>query len=110
VRDAQNRVVLNGQFAPVPADEADEDEIERVATMQPTGVDNDASGEAEIEFFRENPPSQEVEFSGRNLERGVMYSLTVDGQQIASAAADANGRVEVEVDVPIPGASTAGAR
>jgi hypothetical protein len=49
VRDAQGQVVLRGQF--VLAEE-DDDDVERKATLQPTAVDADAAGEAEVEFAK----------------------------------------------------------
>ena len=66
VRDAQGQVVLQGQF--MPPDEEDDD-VERHATLAPTGVDADAAGEAEVEFAKAAPTSQEVEFSVTNLRR-----------------------------------------
>jgi hypothetical protein len=93
-------VVLHGQF--VLADEEDDD-IERKATLQPTGVDADAAGEAEVEFANPAPTEQEIEFSVRNLQAGVAFTFVIDGVDIATATADRRGRAEVEVDVPLPG-------
>lgn len=100
VRDAQGQVVLRGQF--VLADEEDDD-IERKAALQPTGVDADAAGEAEVEFARAAPTKQEIEFSVRNLQAGVVFTFVIDGIDVATATADRRGRAEVEVDVPLPG-------
>ena len=100
VRDAPGQVVLRGQF--VLADEEDDD-IERKAALQPTGVDADAAGEAEVEFARAAPTKQEIEFSVRNLQAGVVFTFVIDGIDVATATADRRGRAEVEVDVPLPG-------
>jgi hypothetical protein len=100
VRDAQGQVVLRGQF--VLADEEDDD-IEKKATLQPTGVDADAAGEAEVEFAKAAATKQEIEFSVRNLQAGVAFTFVIDGVDVATATADRRGRAEVEVDVPLPG-------
>jgi|SRR5687767_7459226 len=100
VRDAQGQVVLRGQF--VLADEEDDD-IEKKATLQPTGVDADAAGEAEVEFAKGASTKQEIEFSVRNLQAGVAFTFVIDGIGVATATADRRGRAEVEVDVPLPG-------
>ena len=100
VRDAQGQVVLRGLF--VLADEEDDD-IERSASLEPTGIDADAAGEAEVEFSKAAAAEQEIEFSVRNLEVGGMFTFVIDGIDVATATADRRGRAEVEVDVPIPG-------
>ena len=105
VRDPQGQVVLRGQF--VLADEEDDD-IELRATLEPTGVDADAAGDAEVEFSKAAPTKQEIEFSVRNLQAGVGFTFVIDGIDVATATADRRGRAEVEVDVPLPG--TTGSR
>ena len=100
VRDGQGQVVLRGQF--VLEDEEDDD-TERKATLQPTGVDADAAGDAEVEFANAAPARQEIEFSVRNLQAGVAFTFVIDGVDVATATADGRGRAEVEVDVPLPG-------
>lgn len=100
VRDAQGQVVLRGQF--VLADE-DDDDTERKATLEPTGIDADAAGEAEVEFSKAAPAEQEVEFSVRNLTAGASYTFVIDGTDVATATADRRGRAEAEVDVRMPG-------
>jgi len=102
VRDAQGQVVLRGQF--VLSDEEDDD-IERSANLEPTGIDADAGGEAEVEFSKAAATEQEIEFSVRNLEVGGMFTFVIDGVDVAMATADRRGRAEVELDVPIPGAT-----
>ena len=96
VRDAQGQVVLSGQFQ--VADE-DDDDIERKAVLAPTGVDADAAGEAEVEFAKNAPATQEVEFSVRNVSPGAAFTFVIDGIDVATATADARGRAEVELDV-----------
>ena len=102
VRDAQGQVVLRGLFA--LTDEEDDD-IERSANLEPTGIDADAGGEAEVEFSKAAATEQEIEFSVRNLEVGGMFTFVIDGVDVAMATADRRGRAEVELDVPIPGAT-----
>jgi hypothetical protein len=100
VRDAQGQVILNGQFQ---VSEEDDDDVERKAALAPTGVDADASGEAEVEFSKSAPVKQEVEFSVRNVSPGVAFTFVIDGTEVATATADARGRAEVEVEIGMPG-------
>jgi hypothetical protein len=69
-----------------------DDEIERKATLEPAGADTDAAGEAEVEFAKAAPASQEVEFSVRNVEPGVTFTFAIDGTDVA---------VEREVRMPV---------
>lgn len=62
-------------------------------------------GDAEVEFAKDQPKEQEVEFLGRDLSPGAEYTLVIDGHEVAKAAADQRGRVEIEVKVPLPGAA-----
>jgi hypothetical protein len=101
VRDAQGQVVLQGQFA--LADEEDDD-IERKATLEPTGVDTDAAGEAEVEFAKTAPAVQEVEFATRNLQAGATFAFVIDGNDVATATADRRGNAEIELEIRLPGA------
>ncbi len=100
VRDAQGQVVLQGQFMP-PAD--DDSDVELKATLAPTAVDADAAGEAEVEFAKATPTTQEVEFSVKNLQPGATFTFVIDNTDVATATADGRGRAEVELDVPMPG-------
>ena len=104
VRDAQGQVLLRGPFH--QSDEEDDD-IERKATLAPAGADADARGEAEVEFSRNGPAKQEVEFSVRNFAPGTVLTFAIDGVDVATATADAKGRAEVELEVPMPGTATA---
>ncbi len=101
VRDASGQVVLRGQFDAV---EEDGDDIERKAPLQPTGVDADASGEAEVETDKDNPATQELELSIRNVEGGATFTFVIDGRDVATVTADRNGKAEIELEV----ATTAG--
>jgi hypothetical protein len=103
VRNAQGQVILQGQFA---ASDEDDDDIERKATLKPTGIDADAGGEAEVEFDKSNPATQEVEFSVRGLQAQGMFTFVIDGQDVATAMADQKGNAEVEVEVTMPGTTT----
>ena len=102
LRDAQGQVVLSGSFMAEEQDDAEE--IERKAALQSSSTDAQASGVAEVEFARERPVEQEVEFTGRNLQAGARYTLVVDGHDVLSGVAERNGTLELERDVPIPGA------
>jgi hypothetical protein len=101
VKDAQGHVVLQGQFVPV---EEDDDDIERKAILKPAGSDADAAGEAEVEFAKSAPATQEVEFSVSGLQPGGTFTFVIDGQEVATATADRSGKAEVEIDVRMPGA------
>jgi hypothetical protein len=98
VRNAQGQVLLQGQFMLV--DEEDDD-VERKATLTQTGIDADAAGEAEVEYAKATPVTQEIEFSVRNLEPGAVVTFVIDGTDVATATADRQGRAEVELDVRI---------
>jgi hypothetical protein len=100
VRDAQGQVVLSGQFQ--VADENDDD-VERKAVLAPTGVVADATGEAEVEFSKDAPVTQEVEFSVRNVSPNAAFTFVIDGIALATATTDRRGRAEVELDVRMPG-------
>lgn len=100
VKDAQGQVVLRGNFA---VNEEADDDVERKATLAPTGVDADATGEAEVEVDRQGSPRrQEVEFSLKNLTPGASYTLLIDGKVFATIAADGAGAASHERDVPMP--------
>jgi hypothetical protein len=101
VRDAQGQIVMQGEFM---ARVEEDGEIERHATLAPTGVDPDAEGEAEIEFAKSGATQQEVEFAVRNLQPGASVTFVIDGTDVASATTDSRGRAEVELDVRMPGA------
>jgi hypothetical protein len=100
VRDAQGQIVLRGQFSTV---DEDDDDIERKATLAPTGIDADVAGEAEVEFAKDAPAEQEVEFSIQNLQAGATFTFVIDGNDVATATADGRGRAEVELEVRLPG-------
>ena len=101
VRDAQGQVMLRGQFTVV---EEEDDDIERKAVLEQTGIDADAAGEAEVEFAKAAPTVQEVEFSARNLQPGATFTFVIDGHDVATATADRRGNAEVELEVRLPGA------
>jgi len=104
VQDAQGQIILRGQFA---AAEEEDDDVERKAALEPTGVDADASGDAEVEFARTTPTEQEVEFSVRNVTAGAVLNVLIDGQVIGQITADRRGRAEFDRDIPIAGAAAA---
>ena len=101
LRNAQGQVVLSGSF--MVEEEDDAEDIERKASLQSGNTGVQASGVAEVEFARENPVEQEVEFAGRNLQAGTRYILVVDGHDVLAGVAGRDGTIELERNVPIPG-------
>jgi hypothetical protein len=100
VKDAQGQVLLQGQFgAPVDEDGG----LERRATLQPAVAGSNADGEAEVEHAKTGVTMQEVEFNVRRLLPGISVTFVIDGNEIATATTDREGRAEVELDVPMPG-------
>lgn len=99
VRDGQGQVVLRGQFG--PGDE-DDDDAERKAVLEPTGIDADAAGEAEVEFAKTGATEQEIEFSIRNVAANTSFTFVIDGVDVATATSDRRGRAEVELEIPMP--------
>jgi hypothetical protein len=96
VRDAQNQVILRGQFAVVPEED---DDVERKAPLKAAGVDADAEGEAEVEYPKDKPAQQEVEFAIKNVEPGATYTFAIDGKDVGTAKANDKGEAEIELDV-----------
>ena len=103
VHDTASQVVLRGLFIPVP--EEDED-VERKARLESSGIDADATGEAEVEISKVDPAHQEVEFSVGNLQPGMALTFVIDGQAVSQARVDPQGRAEIEVDIAAPGAAS----
>lgn len=96
VRDQQGQIVLRGQFQVA---EEEDDDIERKATLVPTGVDPDAAGEAEVEYTTDAQAKQEVEFAARNLAPGGTVTFAIDGTDIATATVDSQGRAKAELEI-----------
>lgn len=96
VRDQQGQVVLRGQFRVV---EEEDDDIERKALLEPTGIDADAAGEAEVEYTSDAQADQEVEFAARNLAPGGTVTFVIDGTDIATATVDSQGRAKAELEI-----------
>jgi hypothetical protein len=93
VKDAQGQVILRGQFQ--QADEEDDD-IERKAPLRAVAADQDATGEAEVEYAASGAAEQELEFSIRNVEPKATYTFVIDGRDVATAEADDRGRASLE--------------
>ena len=93
VKDAQGQVILRGQF--VQADEEDDD-VERKATLRAAGTDEDAAGEAEVEYASSGAAQQEIEFSIRNVEPKATYTFVIDGRDVATATANDKGKASLE--------------
>ena len=95
VKDGQGNVVLQGQFN---ASEEEDDDVERKAILQPS------AGDAEVEFARSQPATQEVEFAVRGLQAGATFTFLIDGHEIATATTNQRGNADVDVDVRMPAA------
>jgi hypothetical protein len=103
VRDDRGQAILRGQFTTSNTDATD---IERKATLKPTDIDTDASGEAEIEVSGSGDTRrQEVEFEVRNLQPGAAYIFVIDGRDVATVTTDNRGWAEYERDAPLPAGS-----
>ena len=102
VRSAEGQAVMRGDFTSV---DEDDDDTERKAALKPADGGK-GTGDAEVEFAKDQPKEQEVEFLGRDLTPGAEYSLLIDGHEVAKATADKRGRIEIEVSVPLPGAAS----
>lgn len=100
VKNGEGQVVLSGKFAVSPDDD---DDVERKATLAPTSVDADATGEAEIEMSGTgNSRKQEVEFSVHNVQPGGTFTFVIDGRSWITATANERGRIEIEREVALP--------
>jgi hypothetical protein len=100
VRNDRGQIVLSGQFK---AASSKPDEREQKAVLVQTGIDADASGEAEIETFGSNTKRhQEIEFEVRNLEPGGVFSFFIDNRLFATVTTDNRGKAQHERDVPMP--------
>ena len=101
VKDAQGNVLLRGTFAPADGDDANE--VERLATLMPVESGGRIAGEAEVEYQKDAPDAQEIEFQVLNAQPGAVLSLVIDGKAVLSATADAKGRAEAEAIVAVKG-------
>ena len=98
VRDAQGQVLLRGTFAQVAGDE---DEVERKAALTATAPGSQASGDAEVEYRKDDPNIQEIEFQVSGVPARAVLTLVLDGTDIVSATANDKGRAEAEVNVAV---------
>ena len=99
VRDASGTVLLRGTFA--PADGDDPQEIERLATLQPTAEGGKMAGEAEVEYQKDAPDTQEIEFQVLSAQPGAVLTLTLDGKEVLKATAAKDGKAEAEALVAV---------
>ena len=97
VRDAQGQVLLRGTFAPAAGDD---NEIERKAVLTPT-VGGQAKGDAEIEYQKDKPDTQEIEFQVSGVPARANVTLVLDGKDVISATANDQGKAEAEVNVAV---------
>lgn len=98
IRDAQGAVLLKGTFAVAEQDANDDGEVERKAPLVAT-AGGAITGEAEVEYQKDTPATQEVEFTVIGVPAGTVVTLVIDGTTVTSATADKNGKAEAEVDV-----------
>ena len=95
--------LLRGNF--VAVDEPDDD-IERKAVLEAVGTDQDAAGEAEVEFSKSAPVEQEIEFEVKNLDPGSRVTFVIDGREIATVTVARDGPAEFEDDIEMePGSA-----
>jgi hypothetical protein len=97
VRDAQGKVLLRGTFAAA----ADTNDVERQATLTATPEGGQASGDAEIEYSKDQPNVQEIEFEVAGVPARAIVTLVLDGRDVISATADDKGRAKAEFDVAV---------
>lgn len=105
VHDAQGQVLLRGQFAASPDD--DDDDVERKARLEPTGIVPNVSGDAEVEIEKAAAAQQEIEFTVRGLQPGTTVTFVIDGQPVGQASVDRRGRAELDIDVSLAAKNTA---
>ena len=89
VRDAGGKILLRGTFA---ADNSGGNDVERGARLAPTPDGGQAAGEAEIEYSKDKPSVQEIEFEVTGVPARAIVTLVLDGKDVISATADDNGR------------------
>jgi hypothetical protein len=96
VKDAGGQVVLSGSFTK-SSDVGGE--LEHTAILNSTGVDADAKGVAETEVSKKNDGfiEQELEVKVEGLAAQAVFTLFIDGQEVASFTTDARGEAELEM-------------
>ena len=99
VRDAQGAVLLRGTFAAVGGDS--DSEVERQATLASTEAGATATGDAEVEYEKDQPHVQEVEFNVTGVPARAVLTLVLDGTTVLSATANDKGEAEAEVQVSV---------
>ena len=102
IHDAQGNVLLKGTFA--PADGDDDQEVERLATLAATQAGSKASGEAEVEYQKDAPNVQEIEFLVEGAQPRAVLTLVIDGKPVLKATADDKGKAEAEANVSVTSA------
>jgi hypothetical protein len=99
IRDAQGTVLLRGTFTQVAGDS--ESEVERQATLAPVAAGGTAAGDAEVEYQKDKPDVQEVEFNVTGVPARAILTLVLDGRDVFSATANDKGEVEAEANVTV---------
>lgn len=102
IRDAQGAVLLRGTFVVEEQDSGEEGEIERKAALV-AASGGAMTGEAEVEYQKDAPGVQEVEFTVIGVPAGAVVTLVIDGKTVTTATADSNGKAEAEVEVKAAG-------
>ena len=95
VRDAQGQLLFSGAFAEAPQDPGEEGEVERIAALV-SKAGGSAAGEAEIEYQKDAPGLQEVEFKVTGAPAGAVLTLVIDGTAVTSATAGKDGEAEAD--------------
>ena len=99
VHDAQGTVLLRGTFAAAAGDRGNE--VERQVTLAAIEAGATAAGGAEVEYQKDAPDVQEVEFHVTGVPAHAVLTLVLDGTTVLSATANDKGQAEAEVKVSV---------
>ena len=97
VCDAGGKVLLRGTFTTSNGG----NDVERKAALTATPDGAQAKGEAEIEYSKDKPNVQEIEFEVTGVPARAIVTLVLDGKDVISATADDKGKAKAEFDVPV---------
>ena len=68
--------------------------VQREATLNPTGIDPDATGKMKIDF---SSSREELEIEASKLEENSSYSVVVDGFLLATIVTEGNGSFKISL-------------
>lgn len=96
IKGDDGSVILGGNFTMAMKPDGD---VEGAAPFAASGVERDATGQAEIEISnRKNSfAEKELEVEVRNLAAHTSYTLFIDGQQVASIKTNHRGEAKLEM-------------